>query len=373
MSGNIITGVDVGSSRVRVAMFIEDNDEYFFGNSETKGIQQGSIINQAETKESVLEALHKAESSSQNESLGVILGLGGIHIEGHRVESSIGTDPINGITEEIIESLNEDIQRKIEEDFPNDTLIWQTLIEYRLDGRSVVGNPVGLICEQLTAEYFVVVCFNQYYNSILEVFDSAGIDILGKVPSPIAASTALTESQMEAGCALVDIGSRTLSITVFENKKPIFLKILPIGANSITNDIAVAFKLPLNEAERYAENPQLLEDKKGKVEKVIERRLKEIFTIVNEELKKIDKHNLLPGGIILSGGGAGITPIQEVAKSMLQLPVCIADRIRNIEFKNSSWLVAIGLIKIAQSEEMMSSKSSMKKAWRWIRNSFPMP
>ena len=378
MSKANITGIDIGSTRTRIAMYVEEDNQYYYGYSETRGIRDGSIVSYTETNQSIKEAIKMVEDQSNNEEVeNIFVGVGGIYTEGKTIEVSINTDIIQGISEAEIEELHEELNRKIENDFPNYALIYHKIIRYRIDDQdNLVTTPIGLKSSKLIGEFFVVICFRQYLDSLEAALGD--LDVIRYFPSPIAASTSISEMQLEAGCVLVDIGSKTLSITVFENKIPVHMKILPIGSSNITNDIAMEFKLPLDEAERCLEDTSTIEGKRARVEKVIEKRLKSIFALINEELKNIDKDCLLPGGVILSGGGASITPIKKIAKACLNLPVEIINKTNKsinrdyIDFKNSAWFVATGLTILGRKEKN-KKRGGIKRMWKWFKNGFPTP
>jgi cell division protein FtsA len=160
------------------------------------------------------------------------------------------------------------------------------------------------------------------------------------VPSPLASSASvLSPRQKELGVALLDIGAGTSELAVFEEGDLIHLAIFPIGSANITNDIAIGLKTDIDTAERikieYGSSIFKGNDKKEKIEiegeeplvfsqkmltRIIEARVSEIFGEVHKELKKISKQNLLPAGVVLTGGGAKLPKIVELAKKELKLP-----------------------------------------------------
>ena len=158
------------------------------------------------------------------------------------------------------------------------------------------------------------------------------------VPSPLAAAKAvLTPQQKELGVALIDIGAATTSLAVFEEGDLIHLAVFPIGSANITNDIAIGLKTEVAIAESIKKQHgtcALAGDKK-KIEvfdkssslnftkkdlvNIIEPRVAEILDLAQKELKKIGRQELLPGGVVLTGGGAKIPKIRELAKETLKL------------------------------------------------------
>jgi cell division protein FtsA len=199
-----------------------------------------------------------------------------------------------------------------------------------------------------------ITCLEQHLNDLIEAVEEAGVSVQDVMASPIASSlVTLTKSQKIAGCVLTNIGAETVSIAVFENNIPVSLEVFPIGSTDITNDIALGLKVPLEEAEQIkigaitgASYPR------KKLEEIISARLSDIFELIEAHLKKIGRNGLLPAGIILTGGGAGLGNIEEMAKSSLHLPARIGmvglGLPEKFGLKDSAWAVAYGLCILGQ-------------------------
>lgn len=173
----------------------------------------------------------------------------------------------------------------------------------------------------------------------------AGISISGQILVPLAAARAvLTKRQKELGVALVDIGAGTTGIAVYEEGDILYSSVIPVGAGHITNDLAIGLKTSVDTAEKIklkyvrAHTSKANLSEKIRIEEldsednVITRRelqniagarLDEIFHLVRLELKKVGKDVMLPGGVVLTGGGAKMIGIEDLAKEALQLPVTI--------------------------------------------------
>jgi cell division protein FtsA len=214
----------------------------------------------------------------------------------------------------------------------------------------LIGRPGGMHGSKLEAKVLFIVCLKQHLNDIIRAVEDANIEVLDVIASPIAASmVSLTKSQKIAGCILVNIGSETVSLSVFENNIPISLEVFPIGSTDITNDIALGFRIPIHEAE----NIKLgitgeMQYPKKKLDEIIMARLSDIFDLIEAHLKKIGRSGLLPAGIILTGGGSGIETIEDVARVSLKLPSKVSSinfltNIKNSQLQDSYWSVAYGL------------------------------
>ena len=147
---------------------------------------------------------------------------------------------------------------------------------------------------------------------------------------------------------MLDIGSETVSMTVFENNTLISLQVFPIGSMDITNDIALGLKVSLDEAESIKLGSVIGGDySKKKIDEIIDARLGDIFELVGNHLKRIKRNDFLPAGIIITGGGANISQIEDLARKQLNLPAKVGpiDNTINtkLKIKDSSWYVAYGV------------------------------
>ena len=239
----------------------------------------------------------------------------------------------------------------------NRRIIHTVPLSFRIDGKQVFGNPVGMKGMRLEAKTFFVTCLNHHYADIIEAASDADIGVLDVVATPIAASVVtLSKAQKIAGCVLANIGSETVSIIVYEDNRPISLEIFPIGGSDITNDIALGLRIPLEEAEEVKKGSIVgVTYPRKKIDEIISARLSDVFELIEAHLKKIGKNGLLPAGIILTGGGSSLEMIENMAKSSLKLP----SRIGSITFcegakgqiKDASWSVAYGLCLIGLTND----------------------
>ena len=186
--------------------------------------------------------------------------------------------------------------------------------------------------------------------------------------SPLAGSiVTVTNAEKRAGCVLANIGSETVSIVVFENGAPISLKVLRIGSMDITKDIALGLRVSLEEAEQLKLGAVLgTTYPKKKFDDILSARLTDIFELIDAHLKKLGKDQLLPAGIILSGGGSGIGPIKDIAESALKLPskTVVLNNAQNGKIKDSSWAVSYGLTiwgLTGESAETSAMKNALGK------------
>jgi cell division protein FtsA len=221
----------------------------------------------------------------------------------------------------------------------------------------VLGQPAGLKGNKLRVKTLFITYLEHHLNDMLQAVEDAGVSVVDVMASPLATSLGiLNKSQKIAGCILANIGSETLSLAVFENGTPISIEVFPIGSNDITNDIALGLQLSLEDAE-YLKKGDVdkteVQFSKKKLEEIVDARLSDIFEIIEAHLKKIKKNGLLPAGILITGGGSGISDIADIAKSYLKLPTKVSALIcdeekakclpKKFNLQDSTWAVAYGL------------------------------
>ncbi len=360
MSRSIITGIDIGTHHVKVVITdgdgkrTEKNNQpkiLAVGIAESRGLRHGYILNIADVVSSIRQAVSQAEKKADVKVRKAFISIGGIGLGGVSSTSSV---IISRADSEITALDIKKVQEQCEKDIPaaaslNKKIIHSIPVQYKVDGKVVLGKPEGMRGNKFEIKTLYITCLEHHLNDIIEAVEEAGISVQDVMASPIAASlVTLTKSQKVAGCVLANIGAETVSIAVFENNIPVSLEVFPIGSTDITNDIALGLKVPLEEAEQIkigaitgASYPR------KKLEEIISARLSDIFELIEAHLKKIGRNGLLPAGIILTGGGSGLSGIEEMAKNSLRLPSRIGAISLGLPEKqglrDSAWAVAYGL------------------------------
>ncbi len=353
MTRKITVGIDIGtySTKVVVSEYVKDQPFPIIigtGFAESEGLRRGYIINFEEAVKSIKKAVGEAERVSKVKVKNAYVSMGGISLEsavGH------GQSVISRADGEVTDL---DVKKALEEsekelgDLKNKRIIHTVPVRFKLDGKETLGRPIGLKGLKLEVKTLFVVCLNQHFEDLIEAVESAGVEVLDIVASPLAASmVSLTKRQRNVGCILVNIGAETVSIVVYENDIPISLDVFPIGSTDITNDMALGLKIAPEEAERIKIGGNSETYSRRKLDEIIEARLSDIFELIESHLKKIGRNGLLPAGIILTGGGSGISTIEDLARASLKLPVKVFDRQiadqTKGKIRDSSWFVAYGL------------------------------
>lgn len=399
---NIAVGIDIGTYQVKVLVAEENKKDpanphiLGVGYAESKGLRHGYIIHQTDAILSIRKALRQAEKASGARISKAFLSIGGIGLSSH---TSVGTIMISRGDSEITDLDLEKVIHESEEQVPssvsiNRKIIHTIPIKYRIDGKESFGHPVGMKGVKLEVETLFITCLEHHLSELIQAVEDAGVEIIDVMAAPLAGSlVTLTKPEKIAGCVLANIGSETVSMVIYEDDIPTSLEVFPFGSNDITNDIALGLQVSLEEAEKLKYNPQNQEKHpKKKLEDIITARLSDIFELIEAHLKKAGKSGLLPAGIILTGGGSGITTIGDLAKAYLKLPSKISklacdSRLQectantNIKIKDATWAVAYGLTVFGLHADGIGSISSgigkklfwssARKAVSWVKQFLP--
>ena len=344
--GNAIISLDVGSSNIRAAAAQINNEGeiqilgVMIGKS--SGIRRGSVIDIEEVSKSISSVTQKLEKVIDQKAQDVILGIGGTEIKLQNTKSVIAIGRANGTVED------EDIERVLESaknaSMPiNSEIIHSIPKKYKLDDQDNIRNPLGLKGIRLEADVLMVEDSSTHIGNLSKCVNLAGLSVDELAVNSVASATVvLDKSQKELGVAIVDIGGGTTSIAIYEEGELMHISVLPIGAGHITNDIAIGLRTSIDVAEKIkleygsvfpneVNKREIIElseiDIKEEgtilrhhVAEIIEARMREIFELVNEELKKVGKAGLLPAGVVLIGGGSELPGIVSFAKEVLGLP-----------------------------------------------------
>lgn len=356
MAERIITGIDVGTYQVKVVVVREPakNDPKTLpqiigtGYAESRGLRNGYIINEGDVVRSVRNAVAQAEKACGFSIKSAYISIGGIGLD--EIRSRGETTPSRAdsvITQADIDKAMQNSEEYIQDKLPNRKVVHSIPLGFSVDSEKVLGRPHGLKGIKIEAEVLFITAFEQHLNDLMSAIESIGIKVIDVMASPLAGSLVmLTKAQKRAGCVLANIGAETVSIVVFENSTPISLKVFPIGSNDITNDIALGFKIPLEEAEKIKRGGIASTTySKRRLDEIVAARLSDIFELIDAHLKKINRDGLLPAGVIITGGGSGIATVQDFARAALRLPSKIAtlDPAQNGKVRDASWAVSYGL------------------------------
>lgn len=390
MKDHIITGIDIGTYQIKVAVArlprnAKENavpEIIGTGYAESRGLKSGYILQPADVARSIKSALTQAEKSAgvtikrAHVAIGSI-GLEELYSRGEVIPARADSE----ITENDLEKATTDSEERIADRIPNRAILHSIPLRYSVDGTEVLGRPQGMRGTKLEVDTLFITTYEQHVSDLIAAIESIGVFVEDVIASPLAASfVMLSKAQKRAGCILVNMGAETTSIVVFEDTTPISLKIFPTGSNDLTNDIALGLKIPLEEAEKIKRGAMnAVTYSKKQLEEIIDARLSTIFTLIDAHLKKIKRDGLLPAGAILTGGGSNVLRVSDIAKRILLLPARTATLeigTKQVKVKDATWAVAYGLCMWGASDRDESSAiGTVKHAKRgilsWLKQFLP--
>ena len=390
MARNIITALDVGTSTVQTVVAERKKGAdglriLGVGIAPAAGVRKGVVYDIGDATASIKESVAEARRVTGVPIKSVWLTVGGANIS---VSSSRGVVAVSRADGEISV---EDARRAVAaaESFlpksPNREVLHIIPRDFKVDGEAGIKDPVGMHGVRLEADTIIIECSTPPLKNLLRCVENAGLNAVDYVFGPLAAAEAvLSKRQKELGVVLLDIGGGTASFIVFEEGMVIHAGVVPVGGNHITNDIAIGFKTDIDVAEQVKtvygsclpadlsrrdsiKLADLMEGEEGswsrrELAEIIQARLGDVFELLQKELKKIDRVQLLPAGVVLVGGSSMLPGILELTKREVKLPVQVGMPHEFIETLNEkiapSLAAALGLIQWADN-----FASGKKEGW----------
>ncbi len=357
---HIILGIDIGSNSSKICVIKHHLNRRLppeildLKEISTEGIHKGNIVEEKELANTVSKLFSYIDKDLVKNKNQLVLSLNAAGINSIINNTSIiGSNIGNEITKTDLERLEKEALISVS-NIKNKKVIHTIPIKYKLDHVEIQGSPVGMFGKRIEGKFLFVLAPTLYVEKLENILNEINLPIEEVVIGPFAECIPLlNKKQRIAGTALINIGHSTTSLLVYENNNPVLVSILPVGSNDITNDIALGLQLSLEEAEEVKLGMSSLSYSKRKFEEIVEARIEFICEKINAELEKIGRKELLPGGIVLTGGGSKLTKIDYMMKNNLKLPVKFAnEEIRNFsdgQLKDSSFARVYGLTFLAPS------------------------
>jgi cell division protein FtsA len=342
-----LVGLDVGTSKVTAVVGEtferEGLDIVGLGVAESRGIRRGVVVNLEAAVESIKKAIEEAELMAGVEIDSVHLGLSGPHIKGF---NSRGVIAVAGKNREIT---REDVRRAIDAakavSLPTGREILHVLPQdFVVDEQDGIGAPVGMTGARLEVNVHIIAGGQSSTQNIVACVNRAGVEVAETIVEQLASSeSVLTRDEKELGVALVDIGGGTTDIAIYERGSLWHTAVIGIGGDHFTSDIAVGLRTPMPDAEKIkrkygcALSAMVGEDETmevasvgGRKPRVIARRIlseilqpraEEIFHLVWDDIRRAGYEKSLNSGIVLTGGGAILEGMPEIAEQIFDLPI----------------------------------------------------
>ena len=341
---DLVVGLDIGTAKVMVVVAeVLANGELKLaglGIAPSTGLKRGVVVNIDATVQSIQMALKEAELMADCKITRVYTGITGSHIRG------INSSGMVAIKDREVSAT--DVARVLETARAINISTDQRLLlvepqEFVIDGQDV-KEPIGMSGIRLEAKVHIVTGAQTAAENILKCVRRCGLEVDQLMLNPLASSLAvLTEDERELGVALVDIGAGTSDVAIFTNGAIRHTAVIPIAGDLITSDIAMALRTPTRDAEEikvesgYAK--QLLTDPETQVEVpglgdrgprmlsrqvlagVIEPRVEEIYTLVQQVIRESGYEEVLSSGIVITGGSAVMPGMVVLGEDIFLKPV----------------------------------------------------
>ena len=394
---NIITGLDIGSASIKAIVAEIKNSGRLLVLAAFKqpsaGFRKGVLVDFAETTVALRNIISDIRTISPKAVKNVYVNVNGVNIK------SCLSKGIAGVSRADSEIRRDDIEKAIQSSravnlSSNYIVLHNITREFFVDGIGGIQDPLGMTGTRLEVNSLVIGAFSPLVHDLIKCLERNGVSVSGLIFGPLAASEAvLSKQQKDLGVLMVDIGAGISGLAIYEENKILKTISLPIGAGNITNDIAIGLRISIAAAEkvkltygfafaketsrREVFNLQEIDSSmKGEISKrflseIIEARLAEIFEIINNEIKNLGHKIDFPAGVVITGGGAKLPGIVDLARQELRLPVQIGlPELANFDVKDSvstdlisdpEFATAVGLTVYGLNQEGFSRLSVFKR------------
>ncbi|QHE94143.1 cell division protein FtsA [Pandoraea fibrosis] len=400
---DLLVALDIGTSKV-VAVVAELRPEGRYeviglGQSESRGLKKGVVVNIEATVQSIQRALEEAELMADCKITNVFTGIAGSHI---RSFNSSGMVAIKD--KEVTQA---DVARVIETakaiNIPTDQQVLHILTqEFIIDGQEDVREPIGMSGIRLEVKVHIVTGAVSAAQNIVKCVRRCGLEVNDLILQPLASSiSVLTEDEKELGVVLIDIGGGTTDIAIFSEGAIRHTAVIPIAGDQITSDIAMAVRTPTPDAEdikiAHGIAKQSLADPDEMIEvpglgergprtlsrqalaAVIEPRVEELFSLVQQVVRESGYEELLSSGIVLTGGAAMMPGMVELGEDIFLKPVRIgvpeyagglADVVRSPRYATAMGLLLEGRSQRMRGRKVAVQSGQANQVWTRMRDWF---
>jgi cell division protein FtsA len=343
----MVAGLDIGTSTIKAALAEVALGQVvsILGITQvsSSGLKKGNIVDIEGTAKAIDNCLNELERLTGVEIYSALLGFSGASISAvnNRAVVAVG-NPGYEITRDDKERV---LQSACNITLPPDKIIMQTIErQYIVDGYEGVKDPVGMVGSRLEAEITIITAAGAAIQNMQRSTARVNLQVDKLVYSPLLVSeSVLLAAEKEMGVVLIDLGAGTTEITLFQGGSILYSSVLPLGDEYITRDLAIVLKTSIEEAGRIKEeygaaspglisedNMVAIKNVQGKeakqvsqqvIAEIINARVIEMAEMIYAEIKRYDYLESIPGGMILTGGGAELAGLADVMEEYLGIPV----------------------------------------------------
>jgi cell division protein FtsA len=403
---NLVVGLDIGTSKVAclVAELAADGrlEVLGMGSHESKGLKKGVVVNIEATVSAIQRALEEAELMADCKIGSAFVGIAGSHIR------SFNSTGMVAVKDREVTAL--DVERAVDTaravNIPTDQQILHVLRqEFIIDGQEDVREPIGMSGVRLEVKVHIVTGAVSAAQNIIKCVRRCGIEVNDLILQPLASSLAvLAEDEKDLGVCLVDIGGGTTDIAIFTHGAIRHTAVIPVAGDQITNDIAMALRTPTSDAEnikirhgvalRQLADPNQMIEVPGIGERgartlsrqtlaeVIEPRVEELYSLVQQVLRDSGYEELLSSGIVLTGGSSVMQGMVELGEEIFHMPVRVgvpryagglAEVVRTPRYATAVGLLLEGRAQLQQgklSRQSGSVRAVLGRMREWFQKNF---
>ena len=380
---NIVASIDVGTTKIcTILADVTDGAPRIVGVgiSPSKGLHKGLVVNINEARESIRDSVRKAEQTSNYKVESAYVGVTGRHV------SSNNNHGVVAITRNDRVVRPDDLKRVLTSaqsvKTPSDRKLLHVIPRhYAVDGQAGVKNPIGMHGFRLDVETHVITAAVTSIQNLVKCIRSLGIDIEDLVLEPLASSEAvLSEDERQVGVIMADIGGGTTDVAIFREGSIWHTSILPVAGYQLTRDVAIGLGLPFEIAEEMKKKygsvmpvyegkgdtaPAISKDGHGVSYQdlcdIIKARVEEILKLIILEMPNSNYEELVPAGLVLTGGTANLSGLASLGQEILNIPVRIG--IPNNMYgigdmlQDPAYATSVGLL-------LWGNKHQGKKQWK---------
>jgi cell division protein FtsA len=387
MKKNVIAGLDLGTTKVCavIAEKVENTTNILgFGVAPSEGLNRGLVSNISKTAEAISEAMSIASNRAGLQVKELNVGVAGEHITSLRHRNYVTiNNPEHEITASDLERLKSDVQTIR---IPSDRQILHIIPEeYFVDYQGGIDDPIGICGSRLEAVNHVVLASVPAIQNIKRSVERAGFTVKDFILQPVASSlSVLEENEKDLGVLLIDIGGGTTDVAVFHKRAIKHTKVIGVAGNQVTNDIRETLGIVTTDAEKlkkengYATESAIIKDEdiylkgvgaRGNIKipvtlltQIISVRMRELFSLIDNELRHTGFKNKIKAGVVLAGGGSLLKGCTELAEDVFGMPARIGVPLElgsglSNEVESPEFATVAGLIKgiPGRSSESFSS------------------
>ncbi|MEZ5498573.1 MAG: cell division protein FtsA [Steroidobacteraceae bacterium] len=403
----LIVGLDIGTSKVIALVGELAADGYVdvigLGSQPSRGLKKGVVVNIESTVQSIQRAVEEAELMAGCEINSVFAGIAGSHVR------SLNSHGVVAIRDREVSAWDVDhvIDAAKAVAIPADQKILHVLPqEFIIDGQEGIRDPIAMSGVRLEAKVHIVTGADSAAQNIEKCIQRCGLAVEDVVLEQLASSFAvLTDDEKELGVALVDIGGGTTDIAVFAQGAIRHTAVIPIAGDQVTNDIAVSMRTPTQYAEdikiRFACALSKLANPDESIEvpsvgdrparrlarqtlaEIVEPRYEELFSLVQEELRRSGFEEVIAAGIVLTGGSARMEGAIELAEEVFHVPVRLGlpQHVRGLAdvARNPIYSTGVGLLLYARDNALpgvrtgaigAGAKTMLDRMKNWFQGNF---